>query len=165
MTASKQARTSSSPLWRGIGDRGKSSAPYRLLTSSCYESPLRFPPTQLQVWWGRSGWISSCISLSVGREGNRDLRPSSFQVKTDEDVVESATSVSSTMQTKNHQQVNEPNEENHKGLIFTLPGNPNRPRASLKTYLSKCPPDATSLYRHPRRSPQVEQRRTFGRLL
>lgn len=74
MTASKHARTSSSPLWRGIGDRGKSSA---LPPSHIY----CWPPAATRVPCGfprhsygssEEGWLSSWISLSVGPEGNRD---------------------------------------------------------------------------------------------
>nr|XP_055042974.1 uncharacterized protein LOC129429980 isoform X2 [Misgurnus anguillicaudatus] len=85
-----------------------------------------------------------------GKEGNRQLKPDSFELKRDENDTEYFT-MTFNEETKNHKNPLEVDRENRRGAMFEEPGNPMCPVSSLKKYLRKIPPDAKALYLHPKR--------------
>lgn len=72
----------------------------------------------------------------------------SFVIQRDEHGVEYI-SLAHNPQTKNHKDPNDPHKENLRGFMFARHGDPLCP---VKSYISKCPPDAKSFYLHPKRS-------------
>nr|XP_055023176.1 uncharacterized protein LOC129413508 isoform X2 [Misgurnus anguillicaudatus] len=85
-----------------------------------------------------------------GKEGNRQLKPDSFELKRDENDTEYFT-MTFNEETKNHKNPLEVDRENRREAMFEEPGNPMCPVSSLKKYLRKIPPDAKALYLHPKR--------------
>lgn len=98
------------------------------------------------------------IQLHFGRrgnEGNRQLKPSSFTIKTDENGVKYAT-LTFNEHTKNHNDPQARNRESTRGFMYELPGDPLCPVSSLAKYLSLLPRDAPAFYLHPRRKVNVD---------
>ncbi|KAJ4939229.1 hypothetical protein JOQ06_028685, partial [Pogonophryne albipinna] len=85
-----------------------------------------------------------------GNEGNRQLKPSSFTTKTDENGLKYAT-LTFNEHTKNHNDPQARNKESTRGFMCELPGDPLCPVSSLEKYISLLPPDAPAFYLHPRR--------------
>ncbi|KAK0138061.1 hypothetical protein N1851_025724 [Merluccius polli] len=98
-----------------------------------------------KVWFD----IQLCFARR-GRERSRELTMTSFIIQRDEHGVEY--SLAHNPQTKNHKDPNEPHKDNLRGFMFARPGDPLCPVKSFKKNISKCPPDAKSLYLHPKRS-------------
>ncbi|XP_059912177.1 uncharacterized protein LOC132461148 [Gadus macrocephalus] len=94
------------------------------------------------------------VQLHFGRrgtEGNRQLKPSSFAVKSDENGLKYAT-LTFNEHTKNHNDPQGKNRENTRGFMYQLPGDPLCPVSSLLKYISHLPPDAEVFYVHPRKN-------------
>ncbi|KAK6299109.1 hypothetical protein J4Q44_G00306190 [Coregonus suidteri] len=85
-----------------------------------------------------------------GKEGNRQLKPNSFLIKTDKNGLRYAT-LAYNEATKNHLDPRERGRESKTGFMFEQPGNPLCPVASLEKYQSKCPENALAFYLHSRR--------------
>ncbi|KAK0140873.1 hypothetical protein N1851_022126 [Merluccius polli] len=102
---------------------------------------LRCLPIHPSASSERCGLTSSCVLLGVAGRG----------AIIDEHGVEYV-SLAHNPQTKNHKDPNEPHKENLRGFMFARPGDPLCPVKSIKKYISKCPPDAKSLYLHPKHS-------------
>ncbi|XP_061572839.1 activating transcription factor 7-interacting protein 1 isoform X2 [Cololabis saira] len=81
-----------------------------------------------------------------GKEGNRQLKPSSFVIKTDERGLKYATLTHEDA--KNH---DDPEGRNRERVMYQLPGDPLCPVSSLEKYLSVLPPDAPAFYLHARK--------------
>ncbi|KAF3859119.1 hypothetical protein F7725_021518 [Dissostichus mawsoni] len=95
-----------------------------------------------------------------GNEGNRQLKPSSFTTKTDENGLKYAT-LTFNEHTKNHNDPQARNKESTRGFMCELPGDPLCPVSSLEKYISLLPPDAPAFYLHPRRQIKVETPQDF----
>lgn len=94
------------------------------------------------------------VQLHMGRrakEGNRELKPGSFNICIDENGLKYAT-LSFNESTKNHKDHNERNKQRLRGFMYEQPGNPRCPVASLEKYLSLLPPNPPAFYLHPKRS-------------
>ncbi len=62
-------------------------------------------------------------------------------------------------ETENQKKSTNPNKDCYRGLMFANPGDSLCPG---KSYITKCPPDATSFYIHPLKAPREElDRRKF----
>lgn len=85
-----------------------------------------------------------------GKEGNRDLKPDSFMLRSDKNGAKYFT-MTLNDETKNLEDPPERNRRKRKGAMFEERGNALCPVASLEKYLSKIPPDAKALYLQPRR--------------
>ncbi|CAB1323929.1 unnamed protein product [Coregonus sp. 'balchen'] len=85
-----------------------------------------------------------------GKEGNRQLKPNSFLVKTDENGLRYAT-LAYNESTNNHLDPRARGRESKRRFMFEQPGNPLCPVASRENYLLKCPENALEFYLHPRR--------------
>ncbi|KAK0140021.1 MAGUK p55 subfamily member 7 [Merluccius polli] len=98
-------------------------------------------------------WFDIQLHLARrGREGTRELSRSSFIIHKYDDGMEYVC-LSYNPKNKNHKNATDPDKENLCGFMFADPGNPVCPVASFRKYISKCLPDATACYLHPRRSP------------
>ncbi|XP_041862003.1 uncharacterized protein LOC121652924 isoform X2 [Melanotaenia boesemani] len=113
-------------------------------------SPALSPETPLglvrKVWFD----IQLCLARR-GREGNRELTMTSFNIQRDEAGVEYV-SLAQNPDAKNHKDPNNPHKQSLRGFMLARPGDPLCPVQSFKKYISKCPPDAKSFYLHPKRS-------------
>ena len=85
-----------------------------------------------------------------GKEGNRDLKPDSFILKSDDNGAKYFT-MSFNEETKNHKDPLERDRENRRGAMYEGRGNALCPVASLAKYLKRIPPGAKALYLQPRR--------------
>lgn len=100
-------------------------------------------------------WFDLQLHLARrGREGTRELSRSSFLIRKDADGMEYVC-LSHNPETKNHKNPTDPKKEHLRGFMFADPGNPACPVASFRKYISKCPPNATAFYLHPKRSPRA----------
>lgn len=86
-----------------------------------------------------------------GKEGNRNLRPESFQVMVDENGQKYVT-MTFNEATKNHQNPQERRKDSRRGFMYTLPEDSHCPVASLEKYLSLLPPNPPAFYLHPKRN-------------